>query len=82
MPRQSKALTKSGTPRKRVPGGGRKPTDRNMTGPRVSFQTHVAICTVAKANEVQNPEALEAIVMTNHNMPAIAEYIQKGKRKP
>lgn len=60
---------------------GRPATGRDIMGPKISLRTQVTIDAAAKANAVPRAFAMEAIIMTNHDMEAVRQYIEERKTK-
>ena len=62
----SPELTKAGTPRKRKPGGGRKPKGRHSILPRVDDKTASELAEIASAQNITIPELLSQIAGLLH----------------
>lgn len=58
---------------------GRPRSGRELHAPLISLETQVAIDVAAKANDVPRAVAMEAIILTNHDAPAIRQYIEERK---
>jgi hypothetical protein len=58
---------------------GRPRSGRDIPAPLISLRTQVAIDVAAKANGVPRALAMEAIILTNHDMNAVREYIEERK---